>query len=216
MDKIWKPIEGYDGKYMVSNLGEVKAMWRSNQYGITYKEHILSSYLNANYYRVGLSNDGKRRNEYVHRLVAQAFLPNPDNLPQVNHKDENTTNNFVFINPDGTVDHEKSNLEWCTASYNSQYGTVVKRRKEALPSFNKKVYQCTKQGKVVRVYDNIYHVSEENPVFSYKHIASVLRKDKYRHSAYNYKWYYEAEERSPQELLDALEALFEECGDEDK
>ena len=91
--------------------------------------------------------NSKSKKYLVHRLVAQAFLPNPDNLPQVNHKDECKTNNFVFINPDGTVDHEKSNLEWCSVSYNNTYNDKMKCRK-------KTVLQL-KNGVVVREYSSM-------------------------------------------------------------
>lgn len=69
------------------------------------------------YFRVGLSRNGKEKHFLVHRLVAEAFIPNPERLPLVNHKDENKKNNCV------------SNLEWCTYEYNANYGTAIERRK---------------------------------------------------------------------------------------
>lgn len=102
----WKDIKGYEGLYQVSNLGRV----RSIGYG---KERILSSsnICHYGYIKVNLYKEGKKNTFKVHRLVAQAFIPNPNNLPEVNHKDENKLNNHV------------SNLEWCTTQYNINYGT---------------------------------------------------------------------------------------------
>ena len=132
MEEIWKDIVGYEGLYQVSNCGRVKSLSRymNNKNGgkSLLKERILkSAYTKKGYLRVGLCKYSKTKPFSVHRLVAQAFIPNPNNLPQVNHKDENKENNFVYINEDGTADLEKSNLEWCTNEYNSNYGTKNER-----------------------------------------------------------------------------------------
>lgn len=100
--EIWKEIEGYEGLYEVSNYGSVKSL----NYNKTRKEKILKPYLNTDGY---LNIDINKKQYKVHRLVAQAFIPNPQNLPQVNHKDEDKTNNH------------STNLEWCTAEYNINY-----------------------------------------------------------------------------------------------
>ena len=102
MTEIWKNIEGYEGKYQVSNLGRVKSMIG--------QEKVLHPKKHRNgHLQIGLHKDKKRKTMYIHRLVAQAFIPNPDNLPQVNHIDENKENNHV------------DNLEWCTNQYNTEY-----------------------------------------------------------------------------------------------
>lgn len=103
----WKNIIGYEGLYEVSNKGNVRNVRRNT---------LLK--LSKNYYgyiRVALSKNGIKTWLRVHRLVAQAFLPNPDNLPQINHKDEDKLNNCV------------ENLEWCTAKYNNNYGDRLKK-----------------------------------------------------------------------------------------
>lgn len=102
--EIWKDCKGYEGKYQVSNQGRVWSV-KSQKY--------LKPWLNSNgYWAVQLmAPNGKRKDELVHRLVALAFIENPNNLPQVNHKDENKQN----CNAD--------NLEWCDAKYNLNYGT---------------------------------------------------------------------------------------------
>lgn len=125
MQEIWKDIEGYTGLYQVSNYGNVKSLSKfvfvSNPKFTGYrhtKEKILKPGKNGlGYQLVVLRKDNKNYQMYVHRLVAQAFIPNPDNLPEVNHKDENKCNNSV------------DNLEWCTHIYNSNHGTVNLRRR---------------------------------------------------------------------------------------
>lgn len=111
MEEIWKYIDGYPN-YMVSNMGRVKSL----NYNKTGKEKLLKpSKQNCNYLMITLSNNGKRKMFLIHRLVADAFIPNPDNLPQVNHKDEDKTNNCA------------TNLEYCDRKYNINWGTGVKR-----------------------------------------------------------------------------------------
>ena len=97
MEEIWKDIEGYEGKYEVSNLGRVRRLpytyQKENRWGVfdyKMKPGIHREWVGKDgYHRVSLSGDNGRKNFLVHRLVAKAFIPNPDNLPQVNHKDEN-------------------------------------------------------------------------------------------------------------------------------
>lgn len=108
--EIWKDIPGYEGKYQVSNLGRVRSLDRIDDENHFRKGQIMKAKLLRGYARVPL-RDGKKQKDYqVHRLVALAFIPNPDNLPQVNHKDQNPGNNCV------------DNLEWCDAKYNINYG----------------------------------------------------------------------------------------------
>ena len=91
--EIWKDIEGYEGLYQVSNLGRVRSLARyvpkKNKTSMYVRERILKSFINKGYEYVTLSNEAKESNFKVHRLVASAFLSNPTNLPDVNHKDEN-------------------------------------------------------------------------------------------------------------------------------
>ena len=120
--EIWKEIDGFSN-YMISNFGRVKSLGRWVKYykGKRWlKEKIRKSSLNKrnNYLYVVLFKEGKPKGYSIHRLVAEAFIPNPDNLPQVNHKDEDKTNNCVL------------NLEWCDEKYNVNWGTSIKRRSE--------------------------------------------------------------------------------------
>lgn len=119
MEEIWKEIAGTDGCYYVSTLGRVYSAPRRVKFGIRErrtKPTILKPRPKNNGY-LAVQIFGK--NQHVHRLVAEAFLDNPLGLPQVNHKDEDKTNNCV------------ENLEWCAALYNVRYGTAQKRRVEA-------------------------------------------------------------------------------------
>jgi hypothetical protein len=115
--EIWRDIKGYKGIYQVSNFGRIKGLERLSAKGCLLKEKIRKIQTNNDGYQtVILFKDGIRGNYDVHRLVAVAFISNPDNLPQVNHKDECKHNNYV------------ANLEWCTGKYNSNYGTGSVRR----------------------------------------------------------------------------------------
>ena len=118
MEEIWKDIEGYEGMYMVSSLGRVKTLIGRYKNVTILKEGIK----NNGYCSITLYKNKKPHHYWVHRLVAQAFIPNPNNYPVVNHKDENPSNNLIWINEDGSIDYEKSNLEWCTQEYNINYG----------------------------------------------------------------------------------------------
>lgn len=110
--EVWRTIQGYEGLYEVSNLGRVRSLDHYDSLGRLHMGVILKPQLDGrkNYLHVSL---GRHSMKQVHRLVAEAFLDNPDGLPQVNHKDENKTNNTV------------ENLEWCSAKYNNNYGSKV-------------------------------------------------------------------------------------------
>ncbi len=109
MKEIWKPISGYENLYNISNLGNV--------FSIKSNRNIKPTKNYKGYLMVGLCKNKKRKNCLVHRLVAGAFIDNPNNLPEINHKDENPSNNVVF------------NLEWCTHKYNMNYNNLGKRIK---------------------------------------------------------------------------------------
>lgn len=117
MIEIWRDIPGYEGKYQVSNTGEVKSL----NYNSSGKSKLLKQIADKKgYNRVGLCKNGKRKYYFVHRLVAMTFIPNPDNLPIINHKDEDKINNNV------------NNLEWCTYEYNNNYGTKKERLSKSM------------------------------------------------------------------------------------
>ena len=146
----WRPIAGYEWLYEVSNLGNVDSL---NNYRRKQKRLRMVVSLDRNgYCQVLLSKKNKAKCYKIHRLVAMAFIPNPNNLPCINHKDEDKHNNFVYINEDGSLDLEKSNLEWCTVKYNNNYGTRKKRLSEKI-SFP--VIQLTLDGKYIKKFNSI-------------------------------------------------------------
>ena len=126
MEEIWKDIEGYEGLYQVSNLGRVRSLDRVDSKGRHKCGQIMKLSLNEKgYVKITLWKNGKKKDYKVHRLVAEAFLPNPNNLPQVNHKDEIKSNNMIWVNEDGSIDYNKSNLEWCDNKYNINYSWSI-------------------------------------------------------------------------------------------
>ena len=119
MGEIWKDIQNYEGSYQVSNYGRVKSLSRVDSRGNKRNEKILKGRKNRQgYYDVALCKNGKRKYCRINRLVAEAFIPNPNNYPITNHKDENPSNNHV------------DNLEWCTNEYNSNYGKRNEKTKK--------------------------------------------------------------------------------------
>ena len=165
-NEIWKDIEGYDGLYQVSDKGRVKSV----KFG---KEKILKPGRDKDgYLLVILSKNGERNTYRVHRLVAQAFLPNPNDLPQINHKDEVKTNNSV------------QNIEWCDQKYNHNYGTINQRIAEKC---SKPVLQFTKSGEFIKEYKSVMDV-QRNLGYAQSNISyCCLGKIK---SAYGFIWCY--------------------------
>lgn len=142
MEEIYKDIEGYEGLYQVSNLGNVKSL----NYHNTKKEKVLKPTICSDgYKRVMLYKNKTIKLYSVHRLVAQAFIENTNNYPCVNHKDESRTNNVV------------TNLEWCTYKYNTNYGTCIERSAKArINNHNqsKQVYQYNKEEELIAVWES--------------------------------------------------------------
>lgn len=110
MKEIWKPIDGYEGLYEVSNLGRVRSLEFRNNQGAYSRLLVMNPTDNGHGYKiVGLTGIGRKRNFYVHRLVAEAFIPNPKKLPVIDHIDHNRANNRV------------DNLRWITQGDNVRY-----------------------------------------------------------------------------------------------
>lgn len=143
MEEIWKDIEGYKNLYQISNKGNVKSLKRKvkckNGIYHTISEKILKPCKNGRgYLFVNLQKEGKIKNTRIHRLVANAFIQNPYNLQEVNHIDEDKTNNNV------------ENLEWCTREYNVNYGYRTKlaakaQSKKVLCVETNIIYQSTRE-----------------------------------------------------------------------
>lgn len=178
--EIWKTIDEYPN-YQVSNLGMVKSLGNDK----TRKEKILKSgKLNNGYLYVILCKDGKVKKYLIHRLVASTFLDNPANLQQVNHKDEDKTNNMVYVNEDGSIDYNKSNLEYCDAKYNNSYGTRIERVAKANSI---SILQFSKEGEFIRRWNSAKEVEKELGIKN-SSICSCCKGK--RKSAYGYKWGY--------------------------
>ena len=137
--EIWKDVVGYEGLYQVSNLGIVKSLFR-------YKKILKPFEDNKGYLRVTLYKNNKSKSIKVHKLVAEAFIPNPNNYDCINHKDENKMNNRV------------ENLEFCSFYYNLMYGTRVQR---IAKKNNKPILQFDLEGNIIKEYESITQASKE-------------------------------------------------------
>mgnify|MGYP002616187008 FL=1 len=159
-NEIWKDVKGYEGYYQVSNMGRVKSMrvLKTPKNGVKCRKNTFLSTKTSHdkqYILVALCRDGERKQVQVHRLVAEAFIPNPKNLPFVNHKDENPSNNCA------------DNLEWCTHEYNLQYSmerngrtkgreTTTHPHNQAVP-----VVAYTFEGEIVARFDSVWEAAEK-------------------------------------------------------
>ena len=174
-EEIWKDIAGYEGKYQVSNLGRVKSLWKHKL--------MCPRANNQGYYQIYLYSDSKTRKMYsVHRLVAQAFIENPDNLPIVNHKDENPSNNCV------------TNLEWCSHKYNVCYGNGLSKAMETRSLRNRKtapkaILQYTKEGIFIKEFDSISDAARDLEI-GLGNLWECLNKKYGRKTAGGFIWKY--------------------------
>lgn len=173
-EEIWRDIEGYEGQYQVSNLGRVKSFDRIDGAGHLKRGRILRPVPDKKgYLRVQLHKEGKRKLFLVHRLVAQAFIPNPEGLPQVNHRDEDPSN------------ARADNLEWCTASYNVNYGTHNERMIQTkISNGNADPDMCgvIKDGDR-REYNQMYYQKNQEKILECQH------KNRERKLEYNHMYY---------------------------
>lgn len=173
IEEEWRDISGYEGLYQVSNLGRVKTLANNK----SRKEKILKPQKDKyGYFFATLHRDGKRKMLKLHRLVANAFIPNQDNLPQVNHKDEIKTNNCV------------SNLEWCTNRYNINYGTRSKKVSKILTNrkdHSKRVF-CVETG---IIFPSI-NEAERITGIAHQNITSCCKGKKKHRTAGGYHWKY--------------------------
>ena len=164
MEEIWKDIHGYEGLYRISNFGQVYSVKRKKLLKLINSHH--------GYKRVRLyTNINEWKTFAVHRLVAQKFIPNPNNLPEVNHKDDNHSNNNV------------DNLEWCTRKYNVNYGN--RTSKTYVP-----VIMLDKENNFVKEFTNQIEAEKETGIRQGS-ISNCCRG--FSKTAGGYKWRYKYE-----------------------
>ena len=171
MIEEWRPIVGYEGLYEVSNLGRVRSLDRYVKCGYEayrlQKGKVLSPTKDTNgYLKVVLNCNGKHKSINVHRLVTEAFLPNPDNLPEVNHKDEDKTNNRV------------ENLEWCTRKYNVNFGTARIRSKDT--HIKNGYWTGLRSGLSKKEYNHKYYNDNKNKIKDSQRSYYQENRDKIR------------------------------------
>ena len=177
MEEQWRPI---NERYEVSNFGNVRS-YVDFHGRVGTVPHLLKPHKDNNgYYMIMLYFKNKHKYMPVHRLVATAFIPNPNNYRCVNHKDENKLNNSV------------DNLEWCTHKYNNGYGTKKERLSKALTQnqhFIKPVYQLDKQGNIINEFPSIIKAAEYIGCTG-SEIAKVCKGLEGRKQTHGYGWKY--------------------------
>lgn len=170
MKEQWKDIKGYEGLYQVSNLGRIKSFRAYNSYTkkYYYREKILKNKIDTNGYpMICLCKDNKKYIR-IHKLVAETFIPNINNYPIINHKDENKQNNNV------------NNLEWCTYLYNNNYGNKNIK-------ISKPIIQYDLNKNIIKEYKSIMEASRELKINHSGIIQALKRKNK---TGYGFIWEY--------------------------
>lgn len=156
MKEIWKDVVGYEGLYQISNIGRIKSL----NYNKTKKENIMKQRCvkGKEYFSIGIMKDGVSKEYKIHRLVAIAFIPNPDNKPQINHKDSDPKNNNV------------ENLEWCTSAENIQHAFKYGRKTQK----GEKNNMCSHPDSIIKQmlrYKNL-------PMFTQQDISDIFGIDR--------------------------------------
>lgn len=181
MGEIWKPIATFENKYEISNKGRIKNIITNHIYKLTNKK--------GDYFTVILYDKNHKKSVRIHRLVAEAFIPNPNNYPCVNHKDLNKQNNCV------------DNLEWCTFSHNTK--DAIQKGANTMNGFNKynknkfkekygKLFQCDLDGEVICIFDNLEEAHQVTGVCK-RNILHCINHQEGRTQAGGYKWISEKE-----------------------
>ena len=184
ISEIWRTAvyddEIYEGLYKVSNLGKILSL----NYKRTGKAELLKPGTDKDgYFQVILYKNGEEKTCKVHRLVAETFLENPENLPEVNHKDENKKNNFVFLNEDGSVDKKRSNLEWKNHIDNCNHGT---RNERVAKANSKRVLQLSLSGELIREWDSTAECGRNG--FNQSAVAKCCRGEQKTHKGFRFMY----------------------------
>lgn len=165
MTEEWRPVVGFEGLYEVSSLGNVKSLCAGRWKSTMMRKPVPDVH---GYQTVNLKKDGKYKNVKIHRLVAMAFLDNPNEWPEVNHKDEDKTNNRV------------ENLEWCTRQYNQNYNDHQK-------IYYKPVIQLSDDGRVIKEYESIKAACEATGILA-SCISGVLSGRRERTGGFRWRY----------------------------
>lgn len=179
MIEIWKDVEDYEDSYQISNLGRIRSKDRYRKVCGGSQRFIKGKIIKPTkcrngYLEASFARNQERRVFLLHRLVAKHFIPNPDNLPEVNHKDEDISNCRV------------DNLEWCTSKYNANYGTRTERCLKNNPQ-NKPVIQMMPDGTEINLYKTIADAAKMMGITDSPIIRVCKGKQK---TACGYRWRY--------------------------
>lgn len=186
--EIWTPIKGFEGKLELSNLGRVKIL----NWGRTGKVKITEGTPDSKDYKIICTwKNGIRKNIYIHRLVGEYYLPNPLNLPQINHKIEGPEGkkmNRVIFNEDMTINYEKTTIEWCDPKYNMNYGTRTERATEANTNgkCSKPVLQFTVDGEFIREWPSAMECDRNG--FFQANVSACCRGEKPQYKGFIWRY----------------------------
>ena len=178
MEEVFLDIEGYEGLYQVSNLGNVKSL--VNHKGVAREKLLKPSINSVGYLQVSLYKNKTNKSFKIHRLVAQSFLPNQHNFNCVNHKDECKINNVV------------TNLEWCTHKYNMNFGTIKDRIGKANSKSNKnnpklsKAVGAFKNNELVMAFQSTMEAQRQG--FNQGNVAACCRGERKSHKGYEWRY----------------------------
>lgn len=173
MNEIWKDIEGYEGLYQVSNLGRVKSLPRKG----TFERIIMPGTKAGGYLCVALYKDGKVKYYRVNRLVAEAFIPNPDNKPQCNHINEDVT------------DNRACNLNWMSSKENINWGTGILRSHQKQvnhPNMSKPVKQLSLDGALIAIWPSTMEAGRNG--FDNSNICKCCNGKYAQYKGYKWEW----------------------------
>ena len=204
MNEIWKTAvykgEIYEELYKVSNLGKILSL----NYKNTGKAEVMNPTENTKgYLQVGLSKNGEYKMCYVHRLVGETFLENPENKPCINHKiegDEGKKINMVIFNEDGSVNKEKTTIEWVTYEENNNYATRNERMRKALTNgkLSKRVLQLSLDGELIREWPSTHECGRNG--FNQGEVAKCCRGERKSHKGFRWMYADDYKEKQLKEL----------------
>ena len=192
----------YEGLYKVSNLGRILSL----NYRNTGKADLMTPFENTKgYLKVQLSKNGEYKQCYVHRLIAETFLENPENKPCINHKiegDEGKKINMVIFNEDGTINEERTTIEWATYEENNNYATRNERSAKTRTNgkLSKPVLQFTLDGEFVREWPSTMECGRNG--FSQQHVSECCLGKRKSHKGFLWMFAEDYKEKQFKELGD--------------